>query len=61
MAKENWEVKIVPELNRDLFSFAKAMKDGWQMTGRLKEGGLMIELLKTARASMKFDRMIPSG
>ena len=52
--------KIVPELNHDLFSFTKAMKDGWQMNGRWKEGGLMIELFKTARASMKFDRMIPS-
>ena len=31
------------------------------MNGRWKEGGLMIELFKTARASMKFDRMIPSG
>ena len=53
--------KIVPELNHDLFSFTKAMKDGWQMNGRWKEGGLMIEFFKTARASMKFDRMIPSG
>ena len=61
LARETWEVKIVPELNHDLFSFTKAMKDGWQMNGRWKEGGLMIELFKTARASMKFDRMIPSG
>ena len=58
---ETWEVKIVPELNHDLFSFTKAMKDGWQMNGRWKEGGLMIELFKTTRVSMKFDRMIPSG
>ena len=28
MARETWEVKIVPELNHDLFSFTKAMKDG---------------------------------
>ena len=61
MARETWEVKIVPELNHDLFSFTKVMKDGWQMNGRWKEGGLMIELVKTTRASMKFDRMIPSG
>ena len=61
MARETWEVKIVPELNHDLFSFTKAMKDGWQMNGRWKEEGLMIELFKTGRASMKFDRMIPSG
>ena len=61
MARETWEVKIVPELNHDLFSFTKAMKDGWQMNGRWKEGGLMIDLLKTARPSIKFDRMIPSG
>ena len=54
-------MKIVPELNQDLFSFTKAMKDGWQMNGRWKEGGLMLELFKTTRASMKFDRIILSG
>ena len=32
-----------------------------QMNGRWKERGLIIELFKTTRASMKFDRMIPSG
>ena len=61
MAREMWEVKIVPQLNHDLFSLTKTMKEGWQMNGRWKEGGLMIELFKTTRASMKFDRMIPSG
>ena len=61
MARETWDVKIVPQLNHDLFSFTKAMKAGWQMNGRWKEGGLMIELFKTTRASMQFDRMIPSG
>ena len=61
MARETWEVKIVPELSHDLFSFTKAMKDRWQMNGRWKEGDLMIELFKTSRASMKFDRMILSG
>ena len=60
-ARETWDVKIVTELNHDLFSFTTPMKDGWQMNGRWKEGGLMIELFKTTRASMKFDRMIPSG
>ena len=60
-AKHTWEVKIVPQLNHDLFSFTKAMKEGWQMNGRWKEGGLMIELSKTSKTSMKFDRMIPSG
>ena len=61
MAKETWDVKIVPQLNHVLFSFTKGMKEGWQMNGRWKEGGLMIELFKTTRAGMKFDRMIPSG
>ena len=60
MANETWDVKIVPQLNHDLFSFIKAMKEGWQMNGRWKEGGLIIELFKTKRASIKFDRMIPS-
>ena len=31
------------------------------MNGRWKEGGLVIELFKTTRTGMKFDRMIPSG
>ena len=44
MAKETWNVKIVPQLKSDLFSFTKAMKEGWQMHERWKEGGLMIEL-----------------
>ena len=61
ITRETWDVKILPELNHDLFSFTKAVKKGWQMNGRWKEGGLMIELFKTTRASMKFDRMIPSG
>ena len=61
MAKETWDVKIVHYLNHDLFSFTKVMKEGWQMNGRWKEGGLIIELFKTTRPSMKFDRMIPSG
>ena len=60
MARETWDVKIVPQLNHDLFSFTKAMKEGWQMNGRWKEGGLVIKLFKTTRESMKFDRMIPS-
>ena len=60
MARETWDVKIVPQFNHDHFSFTKAMKEGWQMNGRWKEGGLVLELLKTTRASMKFDRMIPS-
>ena len=61
MARKAWDVKNVPQLNDDLFSFTKAMKEGWQMNGRWKEGGLIIELFKTTRASMKFDRMIPPG
>ena len=61
MAREMWEVKIVPQLNHDLFSFTKAMKEGWQINGQWKEGGLMLELFKTTKSSMKFDRMILSG
>ena len=60
-ARQTWEIKIVPKLNHDHFSFTKAMKEGWLMNGRWKEGGLMIELFKQAKTSMKFDRMIPSG
>ena len=28
IARETWDVKIVPELNHDLFSFMKGMKEG---------------------------------
>ena len=42
MARETWDVKIFPQLNHDLFSFTKAMKEGWKMNGRWKKGGLMI-------------------
>ena len=31
MARETWDVKIVPQLNHDLFSFTTDMKEGWQM------------------------------
>ena len=31
------------------------------MNGRWKEGGSIIELFKTSRSSMKFDRRIPTG
>ena len=61
MARQTWEAKIVPQLNHDLFSFTKAMKEGWLMNGRWKEGGLIIELFKQTKTSMTFDRMIPSG
>ena len=47
MARETWDVKIVPQLHHDLFSFSKAMKEGWQMNGQWTEGGLVIELFKT--------------
>ena len=30
IARQTWEVKIVPQLNHDLFSFTNAMKE-WQM------------------------------
>ena len=36
LAKETCDVKIVPQLIHDLFSFIKSMKDGWQMNGRWK-------------------------
>ena len=61
IARVSLMCKMVPELNHDLFSFTKTMKDGWQSNGRRKEDDLIIELFKTTRASMKFDRMIPSG
>ena len=42
MARESWDVKIVPKLNHNLFTLTKTMKEGWQMNGRWKEEGLII-------------------
>ena len=42
MAKETLDLKIVPQLNHDLFNFTKVMKERWQMNGRWKEGGFHI-------------------
>ena len=61
IARKTWDVKIVPELNHDLFSFTNAMNEGRQMNGKWKKKGLMIEFFKTTKASMKFDRMISLG
>ena len=58
--QEERELEYFNKLNHDLFTFTKAVKEGWQMNGRWIEGGLVIELFKTTRASIKFDRMIPS-
>ena len=60
-AKDTWELKVVPQLNHDLFSFPIAMKNGWQMNGRWKKKGIEIELFKRGHDSLRFDRMISSG
>ena len=31
MGRETWYVKVVLQLNHDLFSFTKVMKERWQM------------------------------
>ena len=46
MVREAWDVKFVLQLNHDLLSFTKAMKEGWQMKGRWKEGGMGIEFVQ---------------
>ena len=56
IARETWDVKIVPELNHDLFSFTKAMKNGWQMNGRWKEGGLKLLFLDEEERSLEDER-----
>ena len=60
-AKDTWEIKVVPQLNHDLFSFTSAMKSGWQMNGRWKINGTEIELFKKGHKNFRFYRMIPSG
>ena len=60
-SKDTWEIKAVPQLNHDLFSFTSAMKNGWQMNGRWKKNGIEIELFKRGHDNFRFDRMIPSG
>ena len=46
IAKDTWEIKVVPQLNHDVFSFTSAMKSGWQMNGRWKRNGTEIVLFK---------------
>ena len=41
IARETWDVKIVPELIHNIFILTKVMKDGWQMNRRWKAGGLI--------------------
>ena len=60
-AKDTWEIKVVPQLNHDLFSFTSTMKNGWQMNGRWKMKGIRNELFTTGHDNFRFDRMIPSG
>ena len=60
-AKDTWEIKVVPQLNHDLFSFTSAMKNGWQMNRRWKKNGIEIELFKRGHDNFRFDGMIPSG
>ena len=38
-AEDTWEIKVVPQLNHDLFSFTSAMTNGRQMNGRWKKNG----------------------
>ena len=61
MAKDTWEIKVVPHLNHDIFSFTRGIKDIWQMNGRWKKTGIEIEFYKKGHDSFQFDRMIPSG
>ena len=58
--RDMWEIKVVPQLNHDLFSFTSAMKNGWQMNGRWKNNGIEIELFIRGLDNFRFDRMIPS-
>ena len=59
-AKATWEIKVVPQLSHDLFSFTSAMKNGWQMNGRWNKNGIEIELFKRGHDNFSFDRVIPS-
>ena len=59
-AKDTWEIKVVPQLDHDLFSFTSAMKNGWQMNGRWKKNRIGIELFKRGHDSVRFDIIIPS-
>ena len=60
-AKDTCEIKVVPQLDHDLFSFTSAMKNGWQMNGRWKKNGIEIDLFNRGHENFRYDRMIPSG
>ena len=54
--KDSWEIKIVPQLCQDIFSFTSTMKNGLQMSGRWKTKGIEIELVKKGHDNFRFDR-----
>ena len=54
-AKDTWEIKVVPQLNHDLFSFTSAKKNGWQMNRRWKKNGIEIELFKRGHGNFRYD------
>ena len=60
-ARDTCEIKLVPQLNHDLFSFMRAMKDRWQMNGTWKKHLIEIELCKKGHESFLVDRMKSSG
>ena len=60
-ARDTCEIKLVPRLNHNLFSFTSAMKEEWQMNCRWKKQGIEIELDKKGHESFFFDQMISSG
>ena len=60
IAKDTLGIKVVPQLNHDLFSFTSAMKSGWQINGRWKRNGIEMELFKKGHDNFRFHRMIPS-
>ena len=60
-ARDAWDIKLVPQLNHDLFRFTSTMKEGWQINGRWKKHGIKIVVFKKGHESFFFDRMIPSG
>ena len=43
-ARDTWKIKLVPQLNHNLFSITSAMKERWQMKGTWKKHGIEIKL-----------------
>ena len=55
------QVKVVPKLQHDLFSFVRCMDSGWTMIGHKQKGALKVTLTLPGTTPVYFDRVLQNG